>query len=70
MYFSKSLCKGRKKIAAEQFPACIVVVSKRKEVDDMERKGWLVIGVVAAIVLLLFWLFVAEDLSAWWYGFA
>lgn len=34
----------------------------------MERKHWLIIGVIAAIVLLLFWLFVAEDLSAWWYG--
>ena len=31
----------------------------------MNRKYLVTIGVVIAIILLLYWLFVAEDLNAW-----
>ena len=31
----------------------------------MNRKQLVTIGVVIAIILLLYWLFVAEDLNAW-----
>lgn len=31
----------------------------------MNRKQLVAIGVVIAIILLLYWLFVAEDLNAW-----
>lgn len=30
-----------------------------------QRKVWMVIAVVIFILLLLYWLFVAEDTSAW-----
>lgn len=36
----------------------------RKE-QTMNRKRLVAIGVVIAIILLLYWLFVAEDLNAW-----
>lgn len=31
----------------------------------MKRKNLIAIAVVIAIVLLLYWLFIAEDLNAW-----
>ncbi len=31
----------------------------------MKRSHWITVGVVIAILLLLFWLFIAEDLNAW-----
>ena len=31
----------------------------------MKRKHLITIGVIIAIVLLLYWLFIAEDLNAW-----
>ena len=37
---------------------------KRKE-QTMNRKHLVAIGVVIAVLLLLYWLFVAEDMNAW-----
>ena len=34
----------------------------------MNRKHLVAIGVVIAVLLLLYWLFVAEDMNAWLYG--
>ncbi len=31
----------------------------------MKRKQLVAIGVIIAVLLLLYWLFVAEDLNAW-----
>lgn len=31
----------------------------------MKRKQLIALGVVIAIILLLYWLFIAEDLNAW-----
>lgn len=31
----------------------------------MKRKHLITIGVIIVIVLLLYWLFIAEDLNAW-----
>ena len=31
----------------------------------MKRKHLITIGVIIAIVLLLYWLFIADDLNAW-----
>ncbi len=37
---------------------------KRKE-QTMNRKHLVAIGVVIAVLLLVYWLFVAEDMNAW-----
>lgn len=37
---------------------------KRKE-QTMNRKHLVAIGVFIAVLLLLYWLFVAEDMNAW-----
>ena len=37
---------------------------KRKE-QTMKRKHLIAVGAIIAIVLLLYWLFIAEDLNAW-----
>ena len=37
---------------------------KRKE-QTMKRKHLVAVGAIIAIVLLLYWLFIAEDLNAW-----
>lgn len=42
----------------------IIYYKKRKE-RTMKRKHLITIGVIIAIVLLLYWLFIAEDLNAW-----
>ena len=31
----------------------------------MKRKHFVAVGAIIAIVLLLYWLFIAEDLNAW-----
>lgn len=31
----------------------------------MKRRHLIAVGVIIAIVLLLYWLFIAEDLNAW-----
>jgi hypothetical protein len=42
------------------------IINKQIERNKfMNRKYLVTIGVVIAIILLLYWLFVAEDLNAW-----
>ena len=41
----------------------IIYYKKRKE-RTMKRKHLITIGVIIAIVLLLYWLFIAEDLNS------
>lgn len=41
-----------------------IFIQKRKE-QTMNRKHLVAIGVVIAVLLLLYWLFVAEDMNAW-----
>ncbi|EGF51233.1 conserved domain protein [Bacteroides fluxus YIT 12057] len=42
----------------------IIYTKKRKE-QTMKRKHLVAIGVAIAILLLLYWLLVAEDMNAW-----
>ena len=47
------------------FMADTIIYYKKRKERTMKRKHLITIGVIIAIVLLLYWLFIAEDLNAW-----